>query len=420
MRTQKQNMSVPIPIPEEFSKVIRDFVRDIRLTFPEVNPLICKWWADPIVEFDYIDSEEDRKKAIEEYENSCVAYLFQYCQKKFPQRFFEILYQNEDMFHADSTVDTEFLPHIHFKNLWQFEVSQKTRDTIWKYLQLILFSIVGTLENEEAFGDTAKLFEAINGDEFKTKLQETLSQMEGLFQSQSEGGQHDGQEGQETNDGHNPLPNANDIHEHINGMLDGKLGKLAKEIAEETAQDLNMDMEDSASMKDVFSKLIQNPTKLMGLVKTVGEKLDTKIKSGEIKESELIAEATEMMQKMKNMPGMGNIQSMLGKMGIPGMGGAGAKMNMGAMEAQLNRNMKAAKMKERMRSKVGQGKSAAKMTPISPATPQISEEEIISIFSTGEKVERTPRKGKDVKETQTQVPEAKTTSTTNLKKKKKH
>lgn len=37
------------------------------------------------------------------------------------------------MFKEDSTIDTEFLPHIYFKNLWQFDITQKTRDVIWKY-----------------------------------------------------------------------------------------------------------------------------------------------------------------------------------------------------------------------------------------------------------------------------------------------
>ena len=39
------------------------------------------------------------------------------------------------------------------------------------------------------------------------------------------------------------LPNAEEIHDHITGMLDGKLGQLAREIAEETASNLNFDME---------------------------------------------------------------------------------------------------------------------------------------------------------------------------------
>jgi hypothetical protein len=145
------------------------------------------------------------------------------------------------------------------------------------------------------------------------------------------------------------MPKAEDIHEHITGMLDGKLGKLAKEIAEETAESLNIDMDNNSNMKDIFSNLIKNPSKLMGLVKTVGDKLDTKIKSGDLKESELISEATDLMNKMKNMPGMENIQSMLNKMG---MGNLGGKVNTNAMESQLNKNMKAALNKERMRAKV--------------------------------------------------------------------
>lgn len=376
-----------VKIPDEFSKVIKDLIRDIKVTFPEVCPLIGKWWKD-VSEFDYIDSEVERTKAFEESQEAGIKFLFSFCQKKFPVRFFEILYQNDEMFKEDSDIDTEFLPHIHFKNLWQFDITQKTRDTIWKYLQLILFSIVGSLENREAFGDSAKLFEAINGDDFKNKLEETLSQMQGLFDSQPSSENSDASFNMPQG-----MPNADDIHEHINGMLDGQLGKLAKEIAEETAASLNIDMENVTDMKDVFSNLVKNPTKLMGLVKNVGDKLDSRIKSGEIKESELISEATDIMNKMKGMPGMDNIQSMLSKMGIPGLGGKGAKMNMGAMEAQMNKNFKAAQMRERMKAKAeakAQQTQQAQQTPVQQAKP-LSDEQIFSVFSTGEKVERTPR-----------------------------
>ena len=384
----------------EFSKVIKDLIRDIKDTFPEVVPLINKWWKES-ADFEYIDNEAERTKTFEESQESSIKFLFSFCQKKFPPRFFEILYQNDEMFKVDSDIDTEFLPHIHFKNLWQFDISQKTRDTIWKYLQLILFSIIGSLENREAFGDSAKLFEAINQDDFKNKLEETLSQMQGLFDSNFAPS-----ENSESSDASfnmpEGMPNAEDIHQHINGMLDGQLGKLAKEIAEETAANLNIDMENVTDMKDVFSNLVKNPTKLMGLVKSVGDKLDSRIKSGEIKESELISEATDIMNKMKGMPGMENIQSMLGKMGIPGLGGKNAKMNMGAMESQMNKNLKSAQMRERMKAKA----EAANLAKAQQATiiassnnksqqnVQLTEEQLISVFSTGEKVERTPRGAK--------------------------
>lgn len=333
-------------IPEEFSKVIKDFVEDLKTTFPEYQNFISKWWKSP-EHFNFITNEEDRKMSYEKSVSKSIKLLFDFCKKKLPPRFFDILYQNEDMFKEDSDVDTEFLPKIHFKNLWQCEISDKTRQTIWKYLQLIMFSIVGTLENKEAFGDTAKLFEAINQDEFKGKLEETLSHIQNLFDL-SGNFPSDNSETNTTGAGIN-MPDAEKIQEHITGMLDGKLGQLAREIAEETAANLDIDFDNATDMKDVFQKLMKNPTKLMGLVKNVGSKLDSKMKSGELKESELIAEASDMMNKMKNIPGMDNIQSMLSKMGMSGLGGS--KVNTKAMESQLNNRMKLAKTKERIRAK---------------------------------------------------------------------
>ena len=384
-------------VPEEFNKVIRDFVGDLRVTFPEYETFISKWWKDK-EHFNYIEEEDVRNDTFEKSEKKSMQLLFDFCTKKFPPRFFDILYQNDEMFKEESDIDTEFLPKIHFKNLWQCDISEKTRETIWKYLQLITFTIVGTLDNKDAFGDTAKLFEAINADEFKSKLEETLSHMQNLFDASGnfEGGSENLGEGLNMGD----IPDPTEIHDHITGMLDGKLGKLAREIAEETAAELNMDFEDATDMKDVFQNLIKNPTKLMGLVKNVGNKLDDKIKSGDLKESELISEATDIMNKMKNMPGMGNIQSMLSKMGMGGlgaaMGGSGAKMNMGAMEANLKQRMNMAKMKERMQSKAEANARvrAEQQSQTTSAAPAISEEELLKLFSSAEKAERTPRSAK--------------------------
>ena len=411
--------------PQEFSKVIKDFIRDLKSTFPEYDNFISKWWKTP-ENFNYIEDEEERNRVYEKALNQSINLLFDFCKKKLPPRFFDILYENEEIFKEDSDFDTEFLPKIHFKNLWQCDISEKTRDTIWKYLQLISFSIVGTLQNKDAFGDTAKMFEAINENEFKQKLEETLSQMHGLFDFS--GNFSEFTEGLGSGINAENMPNVEHLHEHITGMLDGKLGQLAREIAEETAANLNIDFEDSTDMKDIFQKLIKNPTKLMGLVKTVGDKLDSKIKSGDLKETEIIQEATEMMSKMKNMPGMNNIQSMLSKMGMgdlgnlagmAGLAGMGGKLNTGAMEANLNKKMKMAQTKERIRAKA-EANAKAKLAQQflsqqqnqTPSTqPTISDEELLKIFSTGEKVERTPRNAKPS--------ENNTNSNTNSNKKKK-
>ena len=164
------------------------------------------------------------------------------------------------------------------------------------------------------------------------------------------------------------MPNAEDIHNHVEKMMGGKLGALAKEIAEETAKDLNIDMSDASSVSDVFKNLMKNPTKLMSMVKNVGSKLDEKIKSGDIKESELLQEASEMMKNMKDMPGFGNIQEMLGKMG----GGRGGKVNTAAMQAHMQRNIRLAQQKERLRSKAN--KNVVVEKPMSTEELKLAEE----------------------------------------------
>ena len=372
-----------IKVPEEFYKIINDFIIDILTTFPEYAGIVSRWWNP---------TKPDNK------DTECLA-VFRHCVKVFPERFFDILYKNQDIFKESSEENTEFLPGIVFKLLWSYNISDTTRDTIWKYLQLTLFSVIGSVHTSSDLGDTAKLFEAINEDELKSKLQETFENMQNLFNTETD---PETTSNPDPNPETNPdpkakvnMPSPEQIHEHINSMMGGKLGKLAMELAEETASDLNLDLDETKDANDVFQKLFKNPGKMMGMVKNIGDKIDEKIKSGEIKESELMSEGMELLNKMQTMPGMGDMQKMFSQMGIPGLG-KGAKMNMGAMEAQLNKNMKTAKMKERMQAKAQANKAEAHKTEAqsNKAEPTISEEDIIKIFSTGEKVEKTPRGSK--------------------------
>jgi hypothetical protein len=99
------------------------------------------------------------------------------------------------------------------------------------------------------------------------------------------------------------------------------------------------------------------------------------------------------MAKMKSMPGMNNLASMLSKMGMnmPGMGGgAGGKVNFGAMQAQLNKNMKQSQMRERLLKKV-QEKQAATAAAAASASPLPTNGKTTAVFTSGEKPAKTPR-----------------------------
>jgi hypothetical protein len=348
-------------VPEEFKKVMNDFIRDLLITFPEYSPLIKKWWRTE-EDYSHIEGDEERQKAFEESQSKSLKILFKFCKKKLPPRFLDMVYKNEEMFGETSDTDTEFLPHIHFRNLWQCNITEKTKDIIWKYLQLLLFSIVGALEGrEDVFGETAKLFEALDSDDFKTKLTETLGDMKKFFDVDLSGNVNGSMSSAD-------LPNPEEIHAHVQSMMNGKLGKLAMEIAEEATTNLGDDFSDATNVQDVFQKLIKNPTKLTSLIGKISNKLDDKIKSGEIKESELMEEATELFGKMKNVPGFGGLDSIMNNLGL-GMGNLG-KMNTGAMKNQLNQRMNMAKMKERMRAKV---EAKHKIEPVLPTNSKLME-----------------------------------------------
>ena len=411
-------------IPDEFKKVIFDFVADISNTFPEYQDTLRLFLGESSAE------SADSSKV--------VSILYEYCSKVYPERFFDILYKNDKIFDkgdaTNANVNTHFLPNIDFCALWNTEgISDATRETIWKYLQLILMTIITNIEDKKSFGDAANLFEAINENELRGKLEETIQQMYNMFETNADNAETTpdstsgagtdargdkkkpsfnffdwakdlGAEGEEgakdsssSSSSSSSSANAESIHEHISNILNGKIGKLAKEIAEETAKDVDFDMDfdeskgDNVNFQNVFQKMFKNPGKLMGLVKSVGSKLDQKFKSGEIKESELMQEASELLSKMKSMPGMSNLTDMLNKMGMGGMGnmggmgGGGGKMNFGAMQSQLQRNMKVTKMKERMQQKLAQ-QQQQKL-----AQQQQQEQKIQpTVFSTGETVERTP------------------------------
>ena len=264
-------------ISDEFVKIIKDFVKDILITFPEYTNTLDS-------ELKNIVLDKTEKREIED--------LYTYCSKIYPPRFFDILYQNEDIF-SDASTNCKFLPSIDFSILWAEDIGDRTRSIIWKYLQLVLFSIVGSQTDGDSFGDTAKFFEAIDEEDFKSKLEETIEQMSDFFGK--EGNMFDVDS---SNINIEDLPDAESLHNHISGLLDGQLGNLAKEIAEETAEEMNLDLDNASTVGDVFQKLFRNPGKLMNIVKKVGQRLDDKMKSGEIKESEIMKEASNLINKM--------------------------------------------------------------------------------------------------------------------------
>ena len=288
---------------EKFTKIITDFTDDLILTFPELKKsasiLIC--------------------------ENT-----YDYCVELYPKLFFEILYENDSLFDKECFL----LPNIDFSLIMKdndsiIGISDKTKKTIWKYLQLILFSVLEKINSNKSFGDTSKIFEGIEENELHKKIAETMEEMKHLFVDVS--GTEKGKESD------TPVFNMDPekMKSHLDELMNGKIGTLAKEIAEEAKNSIGDE-------KEFMQNVMKNPQEILSLVKNIGGKLEEKISSGQVKESELLEEATNIMDKIQDIPGL---KEMMAKMGLNG------KMDFKAMANKMQQHMQGSKTKERLQKK---------------------------------------------------------------------
>ena len=226
-----------------------------------------------------------------------------------------------------------------------------------KYLQLILFTVVGSVDNASHFGDSMNVFENMNEDELQTKLQETMNGLKDFFSENTEGDNETGEE-QEKERGFQ-LPKPEVLQEHMRSLMEGKIGKLAKELTEEFSQDMKDtfgELEEAGDIKEVMGKCMKDPKKRMAMVKKIPDRLQAKLKNGEISQDELMQEVASLVEKFKGLDSNGSMMEMFAKGPLAKMfagmaGGQGLQM--------LERAGKQSAFKEKLRKKMEQ-KQAAK------------------------------------------------------------
>jgi hypothetical protein len=328
-------------IPENFQNIMMDMVDDFSQTFPECSELWYQWSKKNV------DTLSDDSKNVE------FSKLYNYVVLIYPERFFDIIHQNDAIF-SDDTVNTCFLPGIDFKQLFNCNgISEKTKKIMWNYLKLVLLSIVESVKDKTKFGKAGTVLDDIDERELLEKLTETMSSMTDFFKNL---GDTIDIEPSLEDENAGVMPNLNGVFDHLKSLFDGKIGSLAKELAEEISQDFSSilgeeNIGDIKNTKDVINKLLKNPEKIKNLLKTVNDKLQSKMSSGDITQDELMKEVTEIMSKMKEnggdinfqdlfkqFSGMGgdskNVEEMMKKMSglASGLGGLGDMMkNMGGM-----------------------------------------------------------------------------------------
>jgi hypothetical protein len=321
-------------IPKEFAPLMIEFINAVSTTFPEYNPIISKWWG------------------YDSYTGTQLHELFAHCLQVYPGRFTDIIYNNEDIFKDSSSVNVDFLPGISFKFLWSCnDITEQTRETIWKYLQTIVLCVVGSVDTNNMNEDMRKILDKIDEETFKEKLCDTVNEIQKLFESGSSQTNKDetnepDQESHRDSDETTNSPNlsADDFQEHLDGLVGGKIGALAKDILGDTLDNINEeDFSDAETPADIIKKLCDKDGGLMQMAAGVTEKLQSKIESGEYDHGELLQEATSVLQNMKDMPGIDMFQNLMSgamrNQRTDGSGSEGAEPDLSGLADVMNSMM---------------------------------------------------------------------------------
>jgi hypothetical protein len=222
------------------------------------------------------------------------------------------------------------------------------------------------------------LLESMDETDLQSKMQETINGLGDFFKGFSNESDSDSQRNNESNNESSnsresetcesdesssssssapfKLPKPEVLREHMKTLMDGKLGKLAKELTEEFTEDLKdvfSENDSSKSIKDLMAQIMKDPKKLMTIMKKITDKLQTKMKNGDISQDELMKEVSGLVEKFKEMGGGDDIMKTF-------TSGPFAKMFKGmagqASGQQMPGGSKHSAMKERLRRKMEEKK----------------------------------------------------------------
>ena len=350
---------------QNIRSIVIDFTNDLTKVFPEYTFLWEKWLSADDAEYEKLN---------------------QHFMAVFPERFFDIVNCNMEIFNGETPL--MFLPDVDFNLLFNcVGVSDGTKTSMWKYLQLLLFTVLGDMQDTTNFGKTLNMFESIDETELQNKMKETMEGLDDFFKDLSttdaaakdaaakDAGTEDsdasaGAGAKDSGSSGFKLPKPEFIQEHMKILMEGKLGKLAKELTEEFTEDLKDVFDETTnehSMKDIMAQFMKDPKKLMGIMKKITDKLQNKMQNGDISQDELMGEIGGLVEKFKQMGGGEDFiknftNGPFAKM-FKNMAG-GASMN------QMAQMGKQSAMKERLRKKMEEKKMREALATQTLATAQ--------------------------------------------------
>ena len=260
-------------VEQKLFSLFSDFIRDLSKVFPEIKNSLYRNYEDCLV---------DGSK----------------CLSDFPkvERFLELIGDYEKYI-VDKNLEffdleVEFLEEIQFNRLWEKSISNKTRESIWKYFQTFqLISI--NLKSSEA------LNRVLEGDKIDKSSLKDIKKMKKLsedVQSKSTSGEGE-----------------NDLDQMLGGLMDSGIGEIAKEVAKGLdVESMFGNVDENSNPMELMTQLM-NPDKMGAIFNNINSVMEKKMTSGELTQEGLKKEAEGMMGQMGENPMFKNMMQQMGE-----------------------------------------------------------------------------------------------------------
>jgi len=250
-------------VESQLFTIFQNFIRDLSKTYPEIKNCLYRNYEE------FLISENNDRQL-----------------KDFPklQNFLNILHvhgkyitdKNLEFF----DLEINLLEEISFKNLWEKNISNKTRENIWKYLQT--FEIINiNLESSEKLKDALSQIGTETTIEVDRKTAKELRTLKKLSSDVSKNKEDEFE-----------------LDGMLGDLLNTDIGNIAKEVAENiNINDIMGDLNEESNPAEVISKLM-NPEKMNDIFKNINSVMENKMSRGELSKEGLKNEAESMMAKM--------------------------------------------------------------------------------------------------------------------------
>jgi hypothetical protein len=299
-------------VEQKLFSLFSDFIRDLSKVFPEIKSSLYRNYEDCLVESDKCLSDFPKVKRFLELIGDYEKYIVD---------------KNLEFF----DLEVEFLEEIRFNRLWEKNISNKTRESIWKYLQTFqLISI--NLKSSEA------LNAALEGDKIDKSALKDIKKMQKLSEEV--------QSKNNTNEGENELD------QMLGGLMDSGIGEIAKEVAQGLdVESMFGNVDENSNPMELMAQLM-NPDKMGAIFNNINSVMEQKMASGELTQEGLKSEAEGMMGQMGENPMFKNMMQ-----GMQGVQQAGeSDINTGdtprpSNDEELSREEKQRRLREKIKQK---------------------------------------------------------------------